>query len=212
MIITKIKQIAKTNRYHIYVDEIWYGVFLDETLAIYKLKTDQEIDEGILKTIKSENDKKLSFDMAVSYMEKYVVSEKGIRDYLKKKNFEDKIIQTTVEKLREYGFVDDEKFAKNYFESMSESQGKRTIVNKLRAKGISVEIINELIENIDEESQLTQAIKLAEKFVKNRDKSPKTKQKCLAHLIYKGYDYSVAQQATKTVTDYNYEGENDDWI
>jgi len=42
MIISKIKQIAKTNRYHLYADEVWQGVFLDEILAVYKLKTNQE--------------------------------------------------------------------------------------------------------------------------------------------------------------------------
>ena len=115
MIVTKIKQIAKTNRYHIYVDELWFGIFLDETLAREKIKTGEEIDEKRLKEIKEENDKKLAFDMAAGYMEKYVVSEKGIRDYLKKKGFDSKVISQTIEKLKEYGFVDDKKFAKNYY-------------------------------------------------------------------------------------------------
>ena len=64
---------------------------------------------------------------------------------------------------------------------------------------------------MDEEKQIEQATILAQKFVKNREKSPKTKQKCLAHLIYKGYDYSVALKACKNITDLC-EGENDDWI
>ena len=149
--------------------------------------------------------------MAVTYMERYVVSEKGVKDYLKKKGFEDKTIMQTIEKLKEYGYVDDEKFAQNYFESLSSNQGKRAIANKLRAKGVSKEIVENLLENVDEEKQIEQATILAQKFVKNREKTPKTKQKCLAHLIYKGYDYSVAQKACKNITDL-YEGEEDDWI
>lgn len=211
MTITKIKQIAKTNKYHLYVDDTWAGIFLDVTLAMSKWKTGQEIDEQEFKQIKSENDRKLSFDMAVSYMEKYVVSEKGIKDYLKKKAFDDKTIKQTVEKLKDYGYIDDEKFAQNYFDSLSENKGKRVIANKLKSKGISNEIIENLMENVDEEKQIEQATILAQKFVKNREKSPKTMQKCLAHLIYKGYDYSVAQKACKNITDLC-EGENDDWI
>lgn len=211
MTITKIKQIGKTNRYHVYVDEQWFGIFLDEILAREHLKTNQEIDEQKLMSIKEENDTRVSFDMAVSYMERYVVSEKGIRDYLKKKSFGDRTIDKTVEKLREYGFVDDEKFAKNYFESLSGSKGKRVISNKLRQKGISKEIVDALLEEIDDDSQFDAAKRLAEKFVKNRENSPKTKQKCLAHLIYKGYDYSVAQKAMQTVFQ-GFEGEADDWV
>ena len=211
MTITKIKQIAKTNRYHLYVDDTWAGIFLDMTLAMTKWKTGQEIDEQEFRQVKSENDRKLSFDMAVSYMEKYVVSEKGIKDYLKKKTFDEKTIKQTTEKLKEYGYIDDEKFAQNYFDSLSENKGKRVIANKLKSKGISNEIIENLMENVDEEKQIEQATILAQKFVKNREKSPKTKQKCLAHLIYKGYDYSVALKACKNITDLC-EGENDDWI
>ena len=212
MTITKIKRIAKTNRYHVYVDEKWYGIFLDETLVTYKIKTDAEFEENVLDKIKFENDKKLSFDMAVSYMEKYMVTEKGVKDYLKKKNFDDITIKAAIEKLHSYNMINDQRFAKEYFDSLSKSQGKNTIINKLRQKGISKEIIEELVENIDEESQIENATNLAKKFVKNRDKSAKTKQKCLAHLVYKGYDYSVAQKATRDAIDCEDEGENDDWV
>ncbi len=211
MIITKIKRIASTNRYHLYADEQWQGIFLDEILAVYKLKTDQEIDEDDFKKIKKENDRKVSFDMAVCYMEKYVVSQKGIKDYLKKKGFDDNTISATIDKLKEYGYVDDEKFARNYFDSLTASKGKRAIANKLREKGVAKEIIDDLIEEIEDEDEISKASILAEKFAKNREKSLKNKQKCLAHLVRKGYDYSVAQQATNNVFN-SYEGENDDWI
>lgn len=210
MIITKIKRIGSTNRFHVYIDEEWAGVFLDEILALYHFKTDMQIDDEVFKEIKLENDKKVAFDMAVSYMEKYVVSEKGIRDYLKKKNFDDSTIKNTIEKLKEYNFVDDRKFAQNYFESLSASKGKRVISNKLKEKGINSEIINEILENVDDEDEIEKAKIIAEKFVKNRQNDTKCKQKCLAHLIYKGYDYNVAQQATNYALEDK--GENDDWI
>lgn len=210
MTITKIKRIGNTNRFHVYANGSWAGVFLDEILAKYKLKTDGEIDDEIFKEIKSENDERVSFDMAVSYLEKYVVSEKGLRDYLKKKGFADGVIFKCLDKLKEYGFVDDEKFAKNYFESLSGSHGKRTIAMKLRQKGVASEIIDELLQNVDEDDEFEKARVLAEKFVKNRQKDTKTKQKCIAHLIYKGYDINVAQKAASEVLA-NTEEEND-WI
>ena len=86
------------------------------------------------------------------------------------------------------------------------------MANKLRLKGVSREIIEEIVNGIDEEDELEKAIVLANKFVKNREKTLKTKQKCIAHLIYKGYDYSVAQKATNAAIDIIYEGENDDRV
>ena len=210
MTITKIKRIANTNRFHIYVDDKWNGIFLDEILAVYSLKTGQELDDEEFAKIKSENDRKVAFDMATSYIEKYVVSEKGIKDYLKKKGFDFKVINATVDKLKDYGLVNDESFAKNYFETLSATKGKRAIASKLKQKGVSAEIVANLLENINEDDEIEKATALAEKFVKNRQIDAKIKQKCLAHLIYKGYDYDVAQKATKIALENK--GENDDWF
>ena len=210
MTITKIKRIGSTNRFHVYADEAWAGIFLDEMLVKHQIKTDADFDEAEFAEIKRENDERVAFDMAVSYLEKYVVSEKGLKDYLKKKGFDAKAISQAVEKLKDYGFIDDEKFARNYFESLSNGRGKRAIAQKLKQKGVSGEIVDGLLEEVDEEDELQKAIVNAEKFAKNRQNDPKIKQKCLAHLIYKGYDYGVAQKATNEILKNT--GENDDWV
>ena len=215
MTITKIKRIGATNRFHVYADEKWAGVFLDEILARYEFKTGAEIDDATFKKIKAENDERVAFDMAVYYLEKYVVSEKGLKDYLKKKGFAEGTIQKTISKLHEYEMVDDEKFAKNFFESVSQTQGKRTIARKLIQKGVSKEIVDNLLENVSEDDEFDKAKVLAEKFVKNREKNAKNKQKCLAHLVYKGYDYSVARKVTDQVfanMDDTMEEAEDDWF
>ena len=194
MQITEIKKSKQPMKYHLYIDDVFFGVFLDEMLAKYELKTGQEIEEDLLYSIKEENDEKLAFLMAVSYLEKYNVSIKGLKDYLYRKGFKKNNIESAVEKLKGYGYLDDRNFAKNYFESLSSSKGRRVIVNKLKEKGISQEIIDELLENVDDEDEEERARILAEKFAKNRENNLKNKQKCFAHLIYKGYDYSVAQK------------------
>ena len=106
MKITLIKRIGSSNRYNVYVDGKWYGIFLNEILAEYSIKTGQELDENFAK-IKEENDEKLSFDMAVGYIEKYVTSEKGIKDYLKKKGFSNAVSLRAIEKLKSYNLIDD---------------------------------------------------------------------------------------------------------
>ena len=209
MVITEIKKTKNSTRYHLYVDDKFFGVFLDEILARCGLKTGQDIDESELKEIKKENDEKLAFLMAISYLEKYNVSEKGLKDYLKKNGMDKDAIMHACEKLQEYGYINDENFAKAYFESLKDNKGKRAIANKLKEKGISQEIIDELMQGVDEESEEERAYALTVKFAKNRENNLKNKQKCLAHLIYKGYDYSVAQKVTNKV--FTKENE-DDWI
>ncbi len=207
MTITKIKRIGSTNRYHVYVDDKWAGIFLDEILVRENIKTNATFDEHDFQKIKKENDEKVAFDMAATYLEKYIVSEKGVKDYLKKKGFDGKVIANAVAKLHDYGFIDDEKFAKSYMESLSKSKGRRAIEMKLKQKGVRQEIIDNLLENVDEDEEIENATRLAEKFVKNRQKDTNLKQKCLAHLVYKGYDYSVAVKVANSVC----KGENNDW-
>ena len=206
MTISEIKKTKNISRYHLYVDDKFFGIFLDEILARYGLKTGQDIDESELKEIKKENDEKLAFDMALSYLEKYNVSSKSLKDYLKKKGMDKDAILHACEKLQEYGYINDENFAKAYFESLCSTKGKRAIANKLKEKGISQEIIDNLLSNVDDESEEERAYLSGVKFAKNRENNLKNKQKCLAHLIYKGYDYSVAQKVVNKI----FTKENDD--
>ena len=82
-------------------------------------------------------------------------------------------------------------YAKNLFESLVGRNGKHIIENKLKQKGVSKEIIDELLEGLEEDVEFDGALTVAEKFAKNRQKDAKNKQKCIAHLIYKGYDYGT---------------------
>ena len=209
MVITEIKKTKNAMRYHLYVDDTFFGIFLDEILAKYKLKTEQEIEKEELDEIKKENDEKLAFDMALSYLEKYNVSTKGLKDYLKKKGLDKNAIESACEKLKDYGYLDDKVFAKNYFDSLSGSKGKRAIGRKLKEKGVASEVVEELLSGVDDESEEEHALAVAKKFAKNRENTLKNKQKCLAHLIYKGYDYSVAMSVTNQI----FTKENDDdWL
>ncbi len=208
MTITEIKKTTNSMRYKLYVDDEFTGFFIDEILAKYHLKTGQEIGEDEFKEIKKENDGKLAFDMALGYLEKYNVSGSGLKNYLKRKMLSQGAIDDACKKLKEYGYIDDRAFAKSYFESLTASHGKRAIIRKLKDKGVSSEVIDEVVSNIDDESEEENALALAKKFAKNRENNLKNKQKCLAHLIYKGYDYSVAQ---KVVNKLFTEREIDDW-
>lgn len=208
MTISQIKRIGNSNRFHVYADDTWAGVFLDETIVKHQIAKGREFDEKEFAKIKAENDSKVAFDMAVGYVEKYVVSEKGLKDYLKKKGFSPDVVKGTLDKLKEYALVDDEKFAKNYADSLLARLGKRVVAQKLRQKGVSQDIVQQVLADVDDEEEFEKAVILVRKFVKNRQKDPKIKQKCLAHLIYKGYDYSVAQKASQMAWG---EGEEDDW-
>ena len=107
MQITEIKKIGKGDRYSIFIDDIFNGTLETEILVKEKLKTGDEISEERLKQIKLDNGKLAAFSRAISYIEKGLHTEKQLRAYLKEKGFLPESIDEAIEKLLEYGYIDD---------------------------------------------------------------------------------------------------------
>lgn len=73
-------------------------------------------------------------------------SKKEIIDKLKSKGYNSNIIDEVIKELESYGFIDDYKFAEQWIISRSKYYGKYRLRNELIKKGVSPDIIEELIE------------------------------------------------------------------
>lgn len=124
-------------------------------------------------------------------------SEKEIRDFLirKKAQNPDEII----EKLKEQGYINDERFARAWLESRRRSRhlGTKAIKRELVQKGIDREIIEEVTRGESLESSEEQ---IAEKALEKKTKIWKNlnqmefKKKAIQYLMRKGFDYEVAKK------------------
>lgn len=200
MEITEIKKIGKGKRYYLFVNGNNEGDFESEILAKYKLKTGQEIERDFLNKIKIENGDLASFDRALGYLEKGMKSEKGIKDYLHGKGYPDECIERAVQKLIEYGYIDDEVFAENFIRTYSSSKGRKKIKYDLLAKGIDAEIIeNKLEEIFEREDEEELCARLAEKYLKNKEIDQKTKEKLYRHLASKGFSFDMISSVVRRV-------------
>ena len=78
-------------------------------------------------------------------------SRKEIYDRLKKKKFDEEIINETISFLKNKGFIDDQLFAKAWIESrIKKPLGLRKIRQELNLKGIDKQIIDSQIGEIKE--------------------------------------------------------------
>ena len=72
----------------------------------------------------------------------------------------------------------------------------RRIRTELRQKGVSQEDIDEALSSIDEDDIFSSAVKAAQKTARGKDlSSPADRQKILAALARRGYDFSLARRA-----------------
>ena len=71
MQITEIKQVGKTNKYKIYVDDEFFATLLDEDIVKNHLKSGLEIEEEKLRTICFEGQKRVALDCAMKLLGTY---------------------------------------------------------------------------------------------------------------------------------------------
>lgn len=195
MQITEITKIGKGIRYKLEVDNNFEGVFEAEVLARYNLKTGQEIDEKFLNALKIENGDFACFDRGLGLLERGMKSQKQVEDYLKGKGYPQTCIDKAVKKLSEYGYINDEIYAKEYVRLYSQKDGRRKIEYSLKNKGINDDLISATIEEIlTEESQDETCLMLAKKKAKNMELDSKGRQKLYTYLAGKGFDFETIKR------------------
>ena len=92
-------------------------------------------------------------------------SRAELRAHLIKRNFEISTCENVLDQLEIEGLINDLEFAQLWSESRQRQKkmSKRIISQELRTKGVSQEIIDEVIEQIDDESEYKLAFALAER-------------------------------------------------
>ena len=206
MIVTEIKQKGKSESYYISFDGELYGTLQLETLVKNHIKLGSEIDEEQLKAIKEEDDNLTCFSRALKYISSRLKTEKQMKEYLRGLNYSQVAIDNAIKKLKDYGYINDEYYAKTFTEVYGGSKGKNFIKRELIQKGLNKEYIEEIIQDKDDTDA---CFNLCQKKLKTL-KQPleqKDKQKLYRFLLSRGFDYETIRQ---TLAKCNM-GEDDAW-
>ena len=192
-------QIQKKNktRANVYVDGEF--AFALEMLTVMKLglKIGQEVSEGKLKEAIFDSEKSVAFERSMDYLGRGMKTAKQMRDYLNKKGYDASVVEYVVSKLKEYSYVDDDAYAKLYVERNSQTKGDRRLKQELIQKGIAVSRAEEYAVT-DGEQALTNATRLAERYMKNKPTTIKTLQNLQRYLLSRGYGYDVVNTIVRS--------------
>ena len=132
-------------------------------------------------------------------------SEKEIKDYLKRKQVSLITSQKVISKLKESNFLNDLEFAKWWVEqrTLIKPRALRIIKIELKQKGISNEIIEELMQNTEFKlkNDVEMAIKLAQKRMQRYKNLSKQEiyEKMGRFLQSKGFDYETIRKSIDEV-------------
>jgi len=198
-IITKIEEQKNKNRVNIFIDDSFFCGLEKETALIFRLKTGKEVDIESLNQAIIQSEVKNAFNKSIDYLSIRNHSKKELKDKLLKKGFSKDVIESTLDKLEEYNYIDDEKYTKLFIEQ-NKRYSKLILLNKLLKKGIDREIIDKNLESlIDEDNEFNNCMIVAEKFLDDTSEmSIKDKQKIFAKLSRRGFKYDVIVKVFNT--------------
>ena len=192
-----IAQKKDAKRCNIYLDGAYFCGMELITVMSNRLKVGMQIEESALENMQAESETQRATDKAFNYIGGSLKTEKQLRTYLSGKGYMPAVVDNVAEKIKGYGYIDDKEYAAAYVESYSKNKGKRLILKELNAKGVSSSAAEEAIENI--ENELDSAIRIAQKYLKNKEPCIENKQKCYRRLLSKGFDFDTAKEAVEKV-------------
>jgi regulatory protein len=200
MKITAIKQQLKMhNRYSVYVDDD-YSFSLSETALI-----DSRLHSGVeLTQPELDNYKQLSLDdklytRALRYVAMRQRTAWEISFYLERKGADSPLIQSIVNKLRDIGMIDDEKFARAYINDrqLLRPTSRRKIIMELQKKRVPSEITQKILAEVAEASEtsidhdaLSEVITRKRRQTKYQDDT-----KLMQYLARQGFGYGDIKSA-----------------
>ena len=200
--ITEISvQKKNKNRCNIYIDNIFAFGVSNEIIYKENLKVGMIIDEEKLKKIAYEENLINCKETALKIIERSYKTKKEMEKRLLEKGYNLEEINEILKFLERYNFINDESYTKAFIKNKTKTQGKQKIKYALKNKGVSEEIIEEELSNLDMKKEKEKANILALKkyniLIKRENDKYKIKEKIIRFLISRGYNYEVAKDAVK---------------
>lgn len=135
-----------------------------------------------------------ALDMAFRYLGPRARTEVEMRRYLEGKRVEPETIEAALESLREQGYLDDVRFAREFSEDkrLLEEWGADRIERRLLALGVPVEIVRGAVGARGREDEQDAARALLQRRFPALENDPRELRRAIGVLIRKGYDSELA--------------------
>jgi len=209
MIVTLLESQKKDpSRVNLYIDgEFNCGISVN-TIAKYSLYVGKEITQEILDELFFSELESRFFDRAMGFLDRSPKTERQVRIYLKDLSFKkkgkwfdsldaemlSKITEKVMEKLHEYQYIDDERFAELFVTSRMKNKprGKDVLLMELLSKGVAKDIAQKVLTLLveDEASLLKQTYQKKYK----EEKITMNDRKKIDFLRRKGFNWDLIEQ------------------
>ena len=186
---------GKANKIHLLLDGEYRMTVDRDFIAMSGITNHMELDDAALEDLSGAISARRAFNKATDLLSRRDHSTAELLQKLRQKGFDAEAAQSAVEKLRDFGYLDDRRFAEAYAAELVRSKGfgKRRIVTELFRKGIDREIISDVTDAL-EPSEDTLLSLIERKFSRNLT-TEKGVQRTFGALLRMGYAPGEIKQA-----------------
>lgn len=203
--VTSIKEITSKRR-AVYVDyEHVFALYAGE-LRKFGIKEQSYISEDVYDEIMTVLSKRAVIRGMNLLKNKDYTRAEFIKK-LKDGYYPDKAVDAALEYIDRYGYIDDDRYARNYVAFKAPIKSRRIIEQKLKEKGVSADIIACVCDEYysdNGECELNQVVSLIEKRTSKTDISRmdyNERQKLMAYLYRRGFNFDIINKAIDKVCD-----------
>lgn len=193
-IITALKiQQKNKNRINIFLDgEFAFGLSLTAAL---ELKKGQTLSQAEIAQLQREDETQQAYERAIRYLSYRARSQQEVQRYLQGKGFGEAAIEAAIDRLSADNYLDDAAFAQLWVADRKRTKPRsgRALGYELRQKGISQEIIETVLEDINEERLAWEAVEPKLRQWQSLDRQALQK-KVMGFLSRRGFNYDVMRQ------------------
>lgn len=190
MEITKIQALTK-QKYRIFLDgESAFAVYKGE-LSRYRLEEGAVLPPEVYEELVNRVLKKRATLRAMHILERTDKTEAQLRRKLEESEYPKEAVESAIAYVTSYGYLDDRRYAEHYIEWKKQGKGKARLKMELVQKGISREIIEEVLESTDfgETREMIRQI-ILKKRKTDIPMNEKEKQRLYGFLMRKGFSSS----------------------
>jgi regulatory protein len=180
------------NRVNVHLDgQFAFGL---AAIAAVRLRVGQTLSDEEIARLQRQDGIERAYERALNFLSYRPRSEAEVRRNLHKKNVEDEVVETVVERLTRAGLLDDREFARYWVENRLQfnPRGARALRQELRQRGVSNSIITDTLAGLNEEAAARKAASAGARRLAHLE--PRDfRRRLWAYLARRGFSYTVIE-------------------
>lgn len=191
MLVTDIKPVTK-QKFRIEIDGQPAFVVYKGELFRYHLEKNREIEQSVYTELVDEVLTKRAKLRAMYLLQKMDRTRWELERKLQESGYPPVAVERALEYVTSFHYIDDKRYVAMYIESQKNKKGKARIKMELMRKGVSSEVIAEVFEETEDETDTKETIRsLIEKKCSNPTQmDEKEKRKLYGFLLRRGFSSS----------------------